>query len=111
MEIIELTQFDQVMNIEETGQCAPIGYTSWKDFWKKNTQQHWPDECRISRCTKTAYCGGHVYVDRYDEVYIVPLCRTCNHVSNTNWMFVNTGTLAVLVEEDDTSGPQQICYR
>ena len=111
MEIMPLTQSDRVMNIEETGQCAPIGYKSWKDFWIKNTEQDWPEECRISRCTKTAFCGGHVYVDGCDGVYIVPLCRSCNNVNKTDWMFVNTGTSAVLVEEDDTSGPKEICYR
>ena len=39
MEIMPLTQSDRVMNIEETGQCAPIGYKSWKDFWIKNSEQ------------------------------------------------------------------------
>ena len=111
MEIIELTNSDLVINIEKTGQCAPIGYNSWKDFWITNTEQNWPDKCRVRRCTKSAFCGGHVYVYGCDEVYIVPLCRSCNHPHNTAWKRVNTGTKAVIIDEHETSGPQEICYR
>ena len=109
MNTIELTQWNKVKNIGETRLCGPTFYDSWKQFWIDNTSQNWPKECRVSGCTKQAYCGGHVYIKVYEGVYIIPLCRSCNNRYNTSWMAVNTGTIAVLVVDDDTYGPREIC--
>ena len=112
---LELTKEDQVKNIEGTSACSPRrSNNSWKQYWKDHTRNDWPHRCPIFGCTKSPSCGGHVYIDGHSnesEVYIIPLCKSCNHYKKKAWKKVNEGTEAVEVEEADTSGPQGPCYR
>jgi hypothetical protein len=110
---VVLTEEDRVKNIEGTRACAPRGFNnSWKQYWLKKTGLVWPDTCQIFRCTNSARCGGHVHINGCStEVYIIPLCNSCNHPKKKAWKKVNQGTEAVLVEEANTSGPQGPCYR
>ena len=111
MPYIVLGQFDQVKNIEGTNQCAPRGFSSWKQYWIHESGRNWASNCRISGCPRSAVGGGHVNINGYYDVYIIPMCNVCNSPQNTSWMMVDYGTTAVKVEEDNTRGPQGPCYR
>ncbi|NIZ18920.1 hypothetical protein [Entomospira culicis] len=52
------------------------------------------ETCIIKGCGNLATAGGHLYHD-YDitRVYIAPICDTCNHPSNTDWMEVKAHRL------------------
>ena len=83
-----------VVNAEDTSdwECAG-GCSTWKEHWKKNTRQGWPEICSAEECDKPATDGAHVIdvlmVDeagmRPDQVVtpnlmsIVPTCEGCNH--------------------------------
>ena len=108
MKTVQLTISNRVKNIDKTRRCEPKkSHHSWKQFWKNNSNQSWPKEYPVSGCTKEAYCGGHVNINDYDGVYIIPLCSSCNSYNKTEWVSVNPGTVAVLVEKADTSAPPQ----
>ena len=121
MSYIELTQDDKVRNIKGTKQCLPKGFTSWKKYWIHETRRNWPGNCRRNGCTRSTVGGCHVHVNAFfhltllqcfsTHVYIIPMCNVCNSPQNTSWMNVNTGTAAVKVEEDDTSGQEGICFQ
>jgi hypothetical protein len=108
---ILLTEKDQVKNIEGTHACVPKGFKTWKRYWIHETGRDWPKKCRISGCSELAIGGGHVHIHGHStEVYIIPMCNTCNNPQNMAWMTVKTRTEAVNVEKADTSGPEGICH-
>ena len=75
------------------------------------TRRNWPSTCRVYGCRNPAVGGGHVNVyGDSSQVYIIPMCNVCNTPHNRSWMNVNAGTEAVIVEQDDTRGPQGTCY-
>ena len=61
---------------------APVGYSSWKDYWEKNKHRKF-STCSCLSCSKLAEVGGHVKrVYGSNEWFIVPLCYDCNNYSN-----------------------------
>lgn len=63
---------------------APSGYTSWLDFWEKKKGKK-ADVCERLHCTSKAEDGGHVIKSGDGpKEYILPLCKDCNHPSNTS---------------------------
>jgi hypothetical protein len=112
MPTILLTEKNQVQNIEGTHACAPKGSKTWKRYWMHETGREWPKKCRISGCSELAIGGGHVHIYGHaTEVYIIPMCNSCNNAQNKSWMTVKTRTEAVKVEKADTSGPEGACYK
>ena len=106
-----LTDADQVKNIEGTHQCVPKGFKTWKRYWIHETGRDWPKKCRISGCSELAIGGGHVHVYGHTaNVYIIPMCNSCNNAQNTSWMKVKTRTETAKVKRSDTSGPEGACY-
>ena len=106
-----LTEVDQVKNIEGTHQCVPKGFKTWKRYWIHGTGRDWPKKCRISGCSELAIGGGHVHVYGHSaDVYIIPMCNSCNNAQNTSWMNVKTRTEAAKVKKSNTSGPEGACY-
>lgn len=111
MSNILMTQHNRVKNITGTRACAPREVSTWKRYWMKETGRDWPKRCRISGCGEPAIGGGHVHVyGYYDNVYIIPMCNSCNNSIKTSWMYVNTRTEAAHVERLDTRGPEGPCY-
>lgn len=70
----------KVKNLNGTSDnAAPKGYSSWKDFWEKNTGREF-GTCSCKGCSNDAVHGSHVQkTDPTDRKwYIVPLCDQCN---------------------------------
>ena len=71
-----------VHNLREGARPAPVGYSSWLDYWEKAT------EMRAIYCHRVgsfqllakATDGAHVQLDNSNDNhwYIVPLCHECN---------------------------------
>ena len=107
---VNLTSKDEVQNIKGTGVCKTS--SSWRQFWINMGGGNWPRECRIFGCTKRATDGAHVRIGGIDDdIFIIPMCKTCNTPNNTQWMRVNTNTTAVQIEEEDTDGPANLCVK
>ena len=101
-----------VRNLQGTSACDPRGSPdTWKQFWIQKTGRHWPHYCSINGCNQPAHGGGHVEINgRHGEVYIIPMCQSCNTPQNQSWMTVKPNTLAVKVERSNTTGPYGYCY-
>lgn len=58
---------------------VPSGFSSWLDYWEKQTRQT-PSCCSASDCTDKTLVGAHVQKanNSDDKWYIVPLCAGCN---------------------------------
>ena len=67
----------------------PAGYTSWLDYWEKQTGCQ-ATHCFALDCRKwtNGLVGAHVQkVDSLDKhYYIVPLCEPCNHRTDAFWV-------------------------
>lgn len=61
-------------------QDVPSGFHSWLEFWQHNRPLH-RTYCRCCG-SRTDLVGGHVEAVGYAGVYIVPLCKSCNHPDN-----------------------------
>ena len=67
---------------------------SWIDHWREysgGTRQ----SCSRLGCTNPAQVGAHVRIDDYRtsrNIYIVPLCKACNHWRNGESMFIDRRT-------------------
>lgn len=91
------------MNVPGTADCVPVGHPSWKLLYEQDHE--WPDECRIFGCTREASGAAHVYVENEDGVYLVPMCATHNHPTETDCQEVNEGTIAKRVYPEHSHGP------
>lgn len=83
---------------------------SWKAFWEEQTNCSWPEKCVVYDCFNQALYGGHVRVLLDHRMFIIPLCASCNSWQKRAWFYVEDGTRAAIVREEDTTGPQQVCY-
>ena len=54
--------------------------------------------------------GAHVRMKKKCGVFIVPMCGKHNNAQNQDWYSVEENTIAVRVDEEDTSGPAGPCY-
>lgn len=83
-----------VKNVNGSGRySSPSGYTSWLDYWKKQTGQN-VFFCSKRTCSNTNLVGAHVqkaYSTDYNW-YIVPICNSCNQKSSAE-IFEVTATL------------------
>lgn len=72
-----------VHNLRNGGSPVPAGYTSWLEYWEKNTGEKvlW---CKRLDCLNAPFAyatdGAHVQLDDPNDNhwYIVPLCHMCN---------------------------------
>ncbi|KJG16851.1 hypothetical protein [Photobacterium angustum] len=55
---------------------------SWKQHWINHTGKSWPSECSVSGCYSSPVLGAHVYHPNVKGERIVPMCDSCNKVSN-----------------------------
>jgi hypothetical protein len=101
---ITLESGSKVQNVEDTGDCDPKGYDSWKDFYTGESSSTWPAECRIYLCTEKAEHGAHVKCKgKRGAVWIIPMCPTHNSSHNKEWMTVNANTTVVEVQKKDAN--------
>ena len=83
-----------VKNVNGSGRySSPSGYTSWLDYWKKQTGQN-PTYCSRKSCLNKDLVGAHVQkaYSTDNSWYIVPLCNSCNQKSSAD-VFEVTATL------------------
>jgi len=70
-----------VKNVKKTGNdTSPKGYTSWRNYWEKQTDTK-QNICSKIGCDRTENIDGvHVQKanSRDKKYYIVPLCHECN---------------------------------
>lgn len=70
----------KVKNLHGTSDNAPLGYTTWKDFWIAKSGMKWPYYCQRYGCYGRAEVGAHVKLaDGSNKWYIIPLCSKDNH--------------------------------
>jgi hypothetical protein len=101
---ITLESGSEVKNVEDTGDCDPKGYDSWKDFYTGESSCTWPAQCRIYHCTEDAEHGAHVKCKgKRGAVWIIPMCPTHNNPYNKEWMTVNANTTVVEVQKKDAN--------
>lgn len=71
-----------VHNLGEGARPAPIGYSSWLDYWEKATgmKANWCQRVNCTQLLAKATDGAHVQLDSPNDNhwYIVPLCHKCN---------------------------------
>ena len=84
----------------EHGAGFPRGFRgSGKKYWVSQTNQEWPEKCRINGCGDTAKSGARINVLKMsDEVYIIPMCERHTTPNNAEWLKVKSRTVAVYVE-------------
>ncbi len=71
----------KVKNLHNTGDRVPHGYSSWLDYWEKNSR-HQARSCATVGCGSTTdLVGAHVIEANSDDNkwYIVPVCKGCNN--------------------------------
>lgn len=83
----------KIVNIKGTSKnlCA---CSSWIEHWRKTTEGT-RTTCAVIGCGRKDVVGAHVHIedDRYTRHWwIVPLCRSHNHVSHTEPMFIDSRT-------------------
>ncbi|CAB3989908.1 Hypothetical predicted protein [Paramuricea clavata] len=102
----------RVQNIQGTNVCHPRGRKrgTWKKFWLRHSDSEWPSLCRVRHCMEQAEGGAHVRMKKKCGVFIVPMCGKHNNAQNQDWYSVEEHTIAVRVDEEDTSGPVGPCY-
>jgi hypothetical protein len=86
-----------VKNVNGSGRdSAPSGYSSWLDYWKKQTKEN-PTYCSASKCYNTDLVGAHVQkaYTSDNSWYIVPLCSSCNGKSSNDIFEVNATLVPV----------------
>ena len=54
--------------------------------------------------------GAHKEIEGQFGVFIVPMCEQHNNSENRDWLSVKKGTIAVPLDEGDTTGPPGPCY-
>jgi hypothetical protein len=77
--------FIYVKNKKSTSEKKPSSeYSSWLDFWEKKKGKK-ADKCERLNCQKTNDIVGAHVIKSGDgpKEYILPLCKDCNHASNT----------------------------
>ena len=69
---------------------------SWLDFYGDNKPI--PGLCPV--CGRNGVeVGAHVTVYGYPGTYLAPLCKQCNHYTNTGWMHMVRGMEVVTLDE------------
>lgn len=53
---------------------------NWCKYWKDNSGEEWPEECRMIECYRKAQVGAHVYpvLQGCRQNFILPTCQKCN---------------------------------
>ena len=51
--------------------------------------------CSVKGCEHKDVVGAHVWIHLMKNPYILPLCNEHNHSSNTSWMWLKTGVMAL----------------
>ena len=98
-----LNNTDQIANSPDSSKCSTS--TSWKEFWTNKTNLQWPANCHVKGCGKSAVHGAHIEISGETNMYIIPMCASCNSSYNKDWMNPNEGTRAAIVYPEDTNGP------
>lgn len=102
-----------IRNIKGTLRCSALGYSSWKQLYIGHVG-YWPQYCCVYDCDNNSYGGAHVRVKTnllwYNGVFIVPMCTFHNNSHNEDWLKVKDDTVAVLVNERETSGSRGTCF-
>lgn len=79
----------------------PSGYSSWIDYWEKCKNQK-ANTCERNGCNKTEdIVGGHVYMrGNRKDIYLIPLCKSCNHHTVTDEFDVPKDKLLPVPKKD-----------
>ena len=70
---------------------------SWAQHWVNYSGKSWPATCSVSGCFNTPTLGAHIINPSVTGEKIVPMCDSCNGLSdsftlkgNTTWVSANT---------------------
>lgn len=80
-----MSDFIKVKNKNGTSDRTPNGYSNWIEFWEAEKGMNHCG-CSNRNCDEMDDIkGAHVFiVNETSKEYIVPLCSSCNHPSNTS---------------------------
>ena len=56
---------------------------SWRAHWINRTGRSWPITCSVSSCASRPVLGAHVISSSAKGERIVPMCSSCNHLSES----------------------------
>jgi hypothetical protein len=82
---------DIAINVSGTSSHRPYdtcGCSSWIDHWRRHSSSR-RTRCMTIGCGNDAVVGAHVRRYRGRTVYIIGLCRSCNHTSNDEHFHVD----------------------
>ena len=95
----------------KTDKCQKCG--TWRNHWKElcGLDRIIADkvECAICGCNDAAEDGAHIENAAVNDEYIVPLCKPCNHRTDT--FTLKKGTVIVLADPEETCenpGPTKV---
>ena len=78
------------MTIPATGWKNKVGTSdrgckcgTWKDHWIKFSKKPWPASCSVKNCGASPTLGAHVINPDVAGERIIPMCDSCNKVSDT----------------------------
>ena len=54
---------------------------SWKNHWINFSGKEWPEECSVYNCFEKPTLGGHIINSGVSGEKIVPMCDSCNKLS------------------------------
>lgn len=55
---------------------------TWKQHWLNFSGETWPTSCSVGGCTKAPTLGAHVINPDVTGERIVPMCDSCNKLSD-----------------------------
>jgi hypothetical protein len=53
-------------------------YRSFKDQWLEETGHSWPSKCSTKSCSDNPTVGAHIFINKKEYAYLVPMCHQCN---------------------------------
>lgn len=75
---------------------------TWKQHWINYSGTQWPIFCSVSGCINEATLGAHVINLEVSGEKIVPMCKSCNNL--TNKFNLKIGTTVVSANVSETCG-------
>ena len=75
---------------------------TWKQHWINRSGKDWPTFCSVNGCINKATLGAHVINSKVSGEKIVPMCESCNKL--TDEFDLTNGTTVVSANVSETCG-------